>query len=287
MTGENYSQQKRTFSSLAGTSSRHHRQSKAKGVNCSLSLATASRTRQNHGITRRSFARTSESEPDSPALKAKNFVIQIGHDPKVAQGVIDALAESGVSGTGLLSMVRSMAGRWEVGEDAGLESLVEAVKLNLARTEGRSPITIFCVPANAWRSSEEDAEDFSELNETEEELEQMRARAFSVEAMTGLTLTDVAKFGDGAGASNLGDCIECACAGIMACSTCHVVVDPEWFDKVGKPCEDEQDMLDLAYAPRQTSRLGCQITLDESMDGMFIRLPKGSNNLMDHVPFED
>jgi hypothetical protein len=47
-----------------------------------------------------------------------------------------------------------------------------------------------------------------------------------------------------------------------------------------------KDMLDLAYAPRSTSRLGCQIQLDESMDGMIIRLPRGSNNLMDDIPFE-
>lgn len=236
----------------------------------------------------RTFARTSESEPDSPALKAKNFVMQCGYtsNPKVAQGVVDALAESGLNGTALLSTVRTMAGRWEVGEDAGLEALVEAVTLDLARREGRTPIKIYCIPGNAWKSSEEDQEDFSDVVETPEEREAMMARAFTVEAMTGLTLTDVAKFGDGEGASVLGDCLECACAGIMACSTCHIVVDPEWFDKVGEPCEDEQDMLDLAYAPRRSSRLGCQVTLEDNMDGMVVRLPRGANNLMDHVPFE-
>lgn len=236
---------------------------------------------------RRSFARTSESEPDSPALKAKNFVVQVGHSPKAAQGVIDALQQSGITGTALLTTVRTMAGRWEVGEDAGLEKLVESVTLQMARSEGRNPITLYCVPGSAWKSTEEDQEDFSEIEETEEEREAMMSRAFTVEAMTGLTLTDVAKFGDGDGASELGDMIECACAGIMACSTCHVVVDPQWFDRVGEPCESEQDMLDLAYAPRRTSRLGCQITLDESMDGMVIRLPRGANNLMDDIPFED
>ena len=239
----------------------------------------------------RRFARSSEMEPDSPELKAKNFVMQCGHhDPKVAQGVVDALKESGLSGTALLSTVRTMAGRWEVGEDAGLEALVEAVTLTLARKEGRTPITIHCIPANAWKSSESDQEDFSDIpavNSTpKEERELTMSRAFTVEAMTGLTLTDVAKFGDGAGASVLGDSLECACAGIMACSTCHVVVDPDWFDKVGEPCEDEQDMLDLAYAPRRTSRLGCQVVLEENMDGMVILLPRGANNLMDHVPFE-
>ena len=169
-----------------------------------------------------------------------------------------------------------------------MEALVEAVKLQLARSEGRTPIKLYCIPANAWKSSEEDQEDFSEvMEESPKEREVMMSRAFTVEAMTGLSLTDVAKFGDGEGASELGDCIECACAGIMACSTCHVVVDPQWFDKVGEPCEAEQDMLDLAYAPRRTSRLGCQINLDESMDGMVIRLPRGANNLMDDIPFED
>jgi ferredoxin len=235
----------------------------------------------------RTFARTSEMEPDSPAVKARNFIIHsIGHDPKVAQGVIDALEQSGVTGTALLQTVRSMAGRWEVGEDAGLEALVEAVKLQLARSEGRTPIILYCVPSNVWKSSEDDQEDFSDIQETQQERAELMTRAFTVQAMTGLTLTDVAKFGDGAGASELGDALECACSGIMACSTCHVVIDPEWFDKVGEPCEDEQDMLDLAYAPRRTSRLGCQIKLDESMDGMVIRLPRGANNLMDDIPFE-
>ena len=81
--------------------------------------------------------------------------------------------------------------------------------------------------------------------------------------------------------------LEGTCEGQMACSTCHVVVDEEWFDKVGEPSEAEQDMLDLAYSPRTTSRLGCQIVLKKELDGLVIKLPKGSNNLMDHVPFED
>ena len=234
----------------------------------------------------RTFSRSSESEPLNPELKAKQFVIRVGYDAKVAQGVVDALKESGLSGTALLTTVNRMAGRWEVGEDAGLEALAEAVKLNLARKEGRKAITIYCIPGHAWKSSEEDQPDFSPVNETPEEKEAMMARAFKVEAMTGLTLTDVAKFGDGEGASVLGDSLECACAGIMACSTCHVVIDQEWYDKVGEPCDDELDMLELAYAPRKTSRLGCQVLLEENMDGMLIRLPRGANNLMDHVPFE-
>ena len=246
---------------------------------------------------------STENDSNNPEDKAKNFVIQIGHSPQIAQGVIDALKQSGMSGTSLLSMIRSMAGRWEVGEDAGLEALVESVKLQLAREQGKKPITLYLVPGNAWYgSSEEEQEDYANIVLPEdpvsmEEYDQViMSKAFQVEAMTGLMLTDVAKFGDGKGASLLGEYIECACSGIMACSTCHVVIDPRWYKGseggnkgkaiVDPPCEDEQDMLDLAYAPRHSSRLGCQITLTEQMDGMIIYLPKGANNLMDDIPFE-
>lgn len=237
----------------------------------------------------RYLSRSSQIDPNSPESKAKTFLMdKVGHEADIAEGVIDALKASGMSGTLLLESVRTMAGRYEVGEDAGLEALVEAVRLDLARKQGKRPITLYCVPPHAWKSSEEDAPDFSSLDEeTPEEKQTMRSRAFSIQAMTGLSLTDVAKFGDGDGAAELGASIECACAGIMACSTCHVVVDPEWYDLVGPPSQAEQDMLDLAYAPRQTSRLGCQIQLEESMDGMVIRLPRGANNIMDDIPFDD
>jgi ferredoxin len=221
---------------------------------------------------------------------AIDFLIKIGHDqPNIAQGVVEALKESGLSSSALLPMVKSLAGRWEVGEDAGLEPLVEAVRINQLKKEGRTKIKLLVIPSNAWKSSEEDADDYADIDETEEEYQAALKRAFPVEAMTGLTLTDVAKFGDGPGAAHLGESIECACAGIMACSTCHVIIDPEWFDNgiIDEPSESELDMLDLAYAPRRTSRLACQIVLDESMDGMVIRLPKSCNNLMDFVPFSE
>jgi acyl-CoA hydrolase/ferredoxin len=236
------------------------------------------------------FFSSSTQESLPPEEQAVQFLIRIGHDdPKIAKGVVNALKESGLSGSALLNMIKAMAGRWEVGEDAGLEDLVEAVRVNLLKDEGRTQINLLVVPASAWKSSEEDAEDYADIDETPEEHAEALKRAFNVKAMTGLTLTDVAKFGEGEGASYLGESIECACAGIMACSTCHVVIDPEYYDKgiVEKPSESELDMLDLAYAPRRTSRLACQIVLDESMDGMVIRLPKGSNNLMDFVPFSE
>jgi 2Fe-2S ferredoxin len=74
--------------------------------------------------------------------------------------------------------------------------------------------------------------------------------------------------------------IEGACEGSLACSTCHVIVDPAWFGKLVKPTEDEEDMLDLAFGLEKTSRLGCQIVMTEALDGLTVRLPPGSNNLL-------
>jgi 2Fe-2S ferredoxin len=72
--------------------------------------------------------------------------------------------------------------------------------------------------------------------------------------------------------------IEGACEGSLACSTCHVIVDPAWFGKLTPPTEDEEDMLDLAFGLEQTSRLGCQIVITEALDGLVVRLPAGTRN---------
>ena len=72
--------------------------------------------------------------------------------------------------------------------------------------------------------------------------------------------------------------IEGACEGSLACSTCHVIIDPVWFDKLTPPTEDEEDMLDLAFGLEQTSRLGCQIVITEALDGLVVRLPAATRN---------
>ena len=72
--------------------------------------------------------------------------------------------------------------------------------------------------------------------------------------------------------------IEGACEGSLACSTCHVIVDPVWFDKLDTPSEDEEDMLDLAFGLEKTSRLGCQIVMSEALDGLVVRLPAATRN---------
>ena len=74
--------------------------------------------------------------------------------------------------------------------------------------------------------------------------------------------------------------IEGACEGSLACSTCHVIVDLAWFGKLSTPTEDEEDMLDLAFGLEKTSRLGCQIVMSPELDGLTVRLPAGSRNLL-------
>ena len=72
--------------------------------------------------------------------------------------------------------------------------------------------------------------------------------------------------------------IEGACEGSLACSTCHVIVDPSWFARLPTPTEDEEDMLDLAFGLEKTSRLGCQLVITEALDGLVVRLPAGTRN---------
>jgi len=74
--------------------------------------------------------------------------------------------------------------------------------------------------------------------------------------------------------------IEGACEGSMACSTCHVVVQPEWFAKLSEATEDEEDMLDLAFGLTATSRLGCQIIITDELDGLTVTLPGETRNML-------
>ena len=74
--------------------------------------------------------------------------------------------------------------------------------------------------------------------------------------------------------------IEGACEGSLACSTCHVIVDAEWYDLLKDATEDEEDMLDLAFGLTQTSRLGCQIIMTEELDGLTVRLPSATRNML-------
>ena len=64
------------------------------------------------------------------------------------------------------------------------------------------------------------------------------------------------------------------CGGGMACATCHVYVKDEWFDKINKKSEGEDDMIDQAYEPKKSSRLSCQIQVSSEIDGLEVNLPE-------------
>ena len=89
-----------------------------------------------------------------------------------------------------------------------------------------------------------------------------------VDAQNGLSLLEVAH--------NNGISLEGACEGSLACSTCHVIVETG-FEKLPEPSEEEEDMLDLAWGA--TSRLGCQIIINDSLDGMKVKVPTGTRNM--------
>ncbi|CDF90842.1 ZYBA0S08-04434g1_1 [Zygosaccharomyces bailii CLIB 213] len=91
------------------------------------------------------------------------------------------------------------------------------------------------------------------------------------EVAEGDTLLDIAQ------ANNLE--MEGACGGSCACSTCHVIVDPDYFDALPEPSDDENDMLDLAYGLTETSRLGCQIKMTKDIDGIRVALPAMTRNV--------
>ena len=74
--------------------------------------------------------------------------------------------------------------------------------------------------------------------------------------------------------------IEGACDGSLACSTCHVIVEPAWSGKLDEASEDEEDMLDLAFGLEETSRLGCQIIMSEALDGLTVKLPAETRNML-------
>ncbi|GMM48059.1 adrenodoxin [Pichia kluyveri] len=74
--------------------------------------------------------------------------------------------------------------------------------------------------------------------------------------------------------------MEGACGGSCACSTCHIIVDPEYYDKIPEPDDDENDMLDLAFGLTETSRLGCQVVMSKELDGIRVALPVLTRNFM-------
>jgi len=88
----------------------------------------------------------------------------------------------------------------------------------------------------------------------------------TIEVANGLTVMEGAVQNDVPG-------IDADCGGGMACATCHVYVTDEWFDKVPKKEDGEEDMLDMAFEPKKNSRLSCQIIVSDELDGLTVNIP--------------
>ena len=67
--------------------------------------------------------------------------------------------------------------------------------------------------------------------------------------------------------------IDADCGGGMACATCHVYVKEEWFNKLPKKEDGEEDMLDMAFEPKKNSRLSCQLIVSDELDGLTVSTP--------------
>ncbi len=89
----------------------------------------------------------------------------------------------------------------------------------------------------------------------------------AVEAENGVSVMETA-------IKNMVPGIDADCGGACACATCHVYVDEAWAEKVGKPEAMEESMLDFAAEPKATSRLSCQISVSDELDGLIVRLPE-------------
>ena len=88
-----------------------------------------------------------------------------------------------------------------------------------------------------------------------------------VEVQNGLTVMEGAVQNDIPG-------IDADCGGGMACATCHVYVKDDWYDKLDEKSEGEDDMIDQAYEPKKNSRLSCQITVSDKIEGLIVHLPE-------------
>ena len=99
-----------------------------------------------------------------------------------------------------------------------------------------------------------------------------------VDAKTGMSLLEVAHAND--------IDLEGACEASMACSTCHVILEEPVYERLDEACEDEEDMLDMAFGLTDTSRLGCQVVVDEGFEGTTVTLPRATRNFYvdGHVP---
>jgi len=98
-----------------------------------------------------------------------------------------------------------------------------------------------------------------------------KSETWPIEANVGDSLLDIAQ--------DLDLDVEGACEGSMACSTCHMIIDSNYYEKLKTPSDEEEDLLDITFGVTMTSRLGCQVIITQAMDGMVVVLPEATQNM--------
>lgn len=126
-----------------------------------------------------------DSTVQAPTQQTNSFLLSLGYSHAVSQGIIDALIQNGIQPSSLLSMVKGLAGRYEVGEDAGLEALAASVKKELEKDQGKTKLKVWFLPSNGWSASEEDGFGLPTIHSLD--------RAFSVEVTENSNLADVVR----------------------------------------------------------------------------------------------
>lgn len=172
---------------------------------------------------------------------AKDWLLRKGLSKTTADAVIAELHKGGLGSLQMQTVLETMG-------DVGVRDLVDAIERSNQRS-GSSVTVRISVPKEN--------------------------RTFDLPIQDGQSLYDVVS----GGGSELNSYLECACGGVMACSTCHVILDESLYSQLDSPCEAEQDMIDLACDVTQTSRLGCQLKISKAFEGKVITIPAGVNNL--------
>lgn len=169
----------------------------------------------------------------------KNYLHEQGYDDQVTEGILNAFLPNKPS----VAEIKALG-------QQGLLSLSESVKRELQANKNSSKRIQIHVKIPHQKTE------------------------FSITAPVGQTFYQLARQNP-----DLGQYLECACSGVAACSTCHIILQEDQFSRLPAPQEDELDMLDLAAGVAPTSRLGCQIKFTEDIDGLVVTIPPSVNNL--------
>jgi ferredoxin len=178
------------------------------------------------------------------SIEVKTWLKSKGIQETVADGIMNAFKSSGVSPS--VSSISSMG-------DVALKSLVESVERDI----------------NIKVHSSRDKEKIEIIVDIPHAKHQERILVAENDSLHGASSNH----------SVLTEHIEWTCGGVAACATCHVYVDPDFYNMLDPPDEDELDMLDMAWGVNETSRLACQMTLNKKCKGMKITIPEQFNDM--------